>query len=97
MLLVNFIKQSIKEETISQYKLNASSLIKELVQFAHEFKDEDDEPSLIEKIKNASGEFMMREDQIENLQAETNRVIKMFYLQMKVKGLLKPLKEDYFV
>lgn len=62
VLMVNFIKHSIKEETISQYKLQASSLIKELVQFANEFKDDDDEPSLIEKIKIASGDSKMRED-----------------------------------
>lgn len=40
---------------------------------------------------------MMRDDQIEALQAETERVVKMFYLQMKVKDQLRPLKEDYFV
>ena len=40
---------------------------------------------------------MMREDHIEDLQAEIVRVVKLFYLQMKVKGQLKAYKEDYFI
>lgn len=54
VLLVQFIRQSISEENISQYKPKAGSLIKELVAFANEFKDEEDDPSILEKIKTAS-------------------------------------------
>jgi hypothetical protein len=34
---------------------------------------------------------------IDSLSKEVNRVLKMFYLHMKVKGQLKPFREDYFV
>lgn len=34
---------------------------------------------------------------IDNLSLEVGRVLKMFYLHMKVKGQLKPFREDYFV
>lgn len=54
VLIVSFIRQSIQEETISQYKLKSNALIKELVQFASEFQDDEDEPNLLEKIKKAS-------------------------------------------
>ena len=80
VLLVAFIRQSITEETISQYKLKSQALINELVKFASEFKDEEEDPSLLEKIKKASTEFLMRDDHIEELQAEVDRVVKMFYL-----------------
>lgn len=80
VLLVAFIRQSIAEETISQYKLKSQALINELVKFASEFKDEEEDPSLLEKIKKASTEFLMRDDHIEELQAEVDRVVKMFYL-----------------
>lgn len=86
VLLVTFIRQSIADESISQYKMKSSTLINELVNFANEFKDEEDDPSLLERIKTASGQFLLRDDQIDALQEEIERVIKMFYLQMKVKG-----------
>ena len=97
ILLVHFIRQSIAEETISQYKLKSSQLIKELVAFAQDFKDDEDEPSLLEKIRTASQDYLLKTSQIQGVQSEIERVVKMFYLQMKVKGHLKPLKDDYFV
>ena len=39
----------------------------------------------------------MAEHKIDDLTQEIERVVKMFYLQMKVKGNLKAYKEDYFV
>ena len=47
VLLVTFIKQSISDETISQYKPKSQALINELVKFANEFKDDDEDPSLL--------------------------------------------------
>ncbi len=72
-------------------------MIKELITFASEFQDDEDEPNLLQKIKQASQQYMMTEHQIEALQEEIRRVVKMFYLQMKVKNNLKPLRDDYFV
>jgi hypothetical protein len=65
--------------------------------FARDFKDDEDEPSLLEKIKNAAQAKEFSSQDAQNLQEEIQRVVKMFYLQMKVKGHLKPLKEDYFI
>lgn len=62
VLLVTFIRQSIADESISQYKMKSSALISELVAFASEFKDEEEDPSLLEKIKKASGIFLLRDD-----------------------------------
>ena len=47
--------------------MKASALISELVTFANEFKDDEDDPTLLEKIKKASTNKMMREDHIEQL------------------------------
>ncbi len=44
-----------------------------------------------------AGKHMITDPQIEVIQSEIERVVKMFYLQMKVKGNLKALKDDYFV
>lgn len=58
-LLVAFIRQSIAEETISMYKPKGMALAAELVKFAQEFKeDEDDEKeiSLMEKVRKVCGE-----------------------------------------
>lgn len=67
------------------------------MKFASEFKDDEDEPSLLEKISKASKEYLLTDDHIEGLQEEIERVVKMFYLHMKVKGQLKPYKDDYFI
>ena len=97
VLLVRFIRQSIAEETISQYKLKSSLLINELVSFAQDFKDDEDEPNILQKIKTASQDYLLKPSQIAEIESEMERVVKMFYLQMKVKGHLKALKDDYFV
>lgn len=72
-------------------------MIAELTKFANEFKDDDDEPSLMQKIKEASRSIDITQEKVDELQEEIDRVVKMFYLQMKVKGQLKPLKDDYFI
>jgi hypothetical protein len=61
MLLVSFIQSSIADESISQYKLKGSGLVTELVKFANEFKDDEDDPSLLERIKAASQEFLLND------------------------------------
>ncbi len=40
-------------------------MISELVSFAQEFKDDDDEPSILEKIKSMAGKHMVTDPQIE--------------------------------
>jgi hypothetical protein len=99
-ILVAFIRQSIVDESVSMYKPKGMALVAELVKFATEFKeDEDDESetSLIEKVKKICGEQMVTDTQIEYMQGEIERVVKLFHLQMKVKGQLKQFKDDYFV
>ncbi len=60
--------------------MKSNALIKELVAFASEFKDDEDDPNLLEKIKKASQTYMITDSQIASLQAEIDRVVKMFYL-----------------
>lgn len=52
ILVTVFIKQSIREENISEYKPKGSALIKELVSFSQEFKDDDEDPSILERLKS---------------------------------------------
>jgi hypothetical protein len=89
-LLANFIRHSLKDESISQYKLKPSALVTELIQFSNTFKDDEDEPSILESQTPTR-------DEVEQVESELERVLRMFYLQMRVKGHLKPYKEDYFV
>jgi hypothetical protein len=49
-LIARFLINSIKEETISEYKLFGDSLIKELIVFAKEFFD-DDELNVFDRLK----------------------------------------------
>jgi hypothetical protein len=51
---------------------------------------------LLDKICHALSD-KASEEEIDNLNKEVERMLKMFYLDMKVKGLLKPTKDDYFV
>jgi hypothetical protein len=51
-----------------------------LINFASEFKDEEDDPSLLDKIKKSSQSSMIRDRLIAELQTEIDRVVKMFYL-----------------
>ena len=37
------------------------------------------------------------EEEVAGMEREIERVIKMFYLHMRVNGLIKEQKEDYFV
>jgi hypothetical protein len=81
-----FIKQSIKEENISEYRPKANVLIQELINFASEFKDDEEDPSALEKLKSALGASEIEDKEIKSLETELERVIKMFYLHMRVKG-----------
>jgi hypothetical protein len=40
--------------------MKSSLLIKELVAFAQEFKDDEDEPNILEKIKTASQDYLLK-------------------------------------
>jgi hypothetical protein len=87
----------LKDESISQYKLKPSALVTELIQFSNTFKDDEDEPSILEKLKDLLKSQTPTRDEVEQVESELERVLRMFYLQMRVKGHLKPYKEDYFV
>jgi len=97
VLLASFIRHSIKEESISEYKLKPSALVDELITFATNFKDDEEEPSLLEKLAAILKSRTAPKDSVIALEEEMERVLKMFYLQMRVKGHLKPYKDDYFV
>lgn len=47
------MKNGLKEENISEYKLQPNKIINALIDFAKEFTDEEDEPSVLVHIKNA--------------------------------------------
>ena len=93
ILVVHFLKHTLIEENISQYKVKGAALIRELVEFARNFRDEEEQQSVMDKIEGLvrSGEEKggVEEEEIE-------RVVKMFQLKMQVKGMMKPYKEDYF-
>lgn len=95
--MASFIRHSIKEESISEYKLKPSALVEELTTFASNFKDDEEEPSLLEKLAAILKSRTAPKDSVIALEEEMERVLKMFYLQMRVKGHLKPYKDDYFV
>lgn len=96
MLISRFIVKSIKDETISEYKAKGDALIRELMEFARGFKDDPEEEGVMERVKRVSGKKEVAEGEIEEVEKEVERVLKMFYLQMRVQGKLKEFKEDYF-
>ena len=77
--------------------MKPSTLVAELITFANTFKDDEDEPNVLEKLKELSLSQRPTREDVESVESELERVLKMFYLQMRVKGHLKPYKEDYFV
>ena len=96
-MVASFIRQSLYEENISQYKPKGSHLIKELLQFAQDFKDDEDDPNILEKIKHIALNLNATKEDLLTIESEQERLVKMFYLHMRVQGKLNPLKEDYFV
>jgi hypothetical protein len=42
----------LKDESISQYKLKRSTLVTELIQFSNTLKDDEEKPSILEKLKD---------------------------------------------
>ena len=69
----------------------------QLIRFAETFKDDEDEPSIIEKLRVALKLEIISNHDMKQLESEIERTLKMFYLQMRVKGNLKPYKDDYFI
>lgn len=51
VIVSRFIQQSISQENISQYKPVGTQLIKYLIDFSSEFRDDEEDPSILEKIK----------------------------------------------
>ena len=45
---------ALKDENISEYRPRATALIKDLISFASDFKEDDDEPSALEKIRKVA-------------------------------------------
>jgi hypothetical protein len=94
-------------EAISQYKIAAKDIIKELLDFADKFERVDslDSDDIIDDDVEVEKETLLtRIDRVlqdnkgaDELQKDIERMLKMFYLQMRVKGLLKEFRDDYFV
>jgi hypothetical protein len=97
MLAARFITKSVQDETISEYKVKGDLLLKELVTFAKEFKDDDEHPSILDKMKDLLKKDKVEITEMEQVDKELDRIIKMFYLDMRVKGLINEFKEDYFI
>lgn len=124
VVLAKFIEYTIEEETISQYTIEGSKILEELLKFAEQFEvslqstiqsadQSDDEiiDSDDESPRSSSSNLLSRIDtlismKLENkinlesahrLEKDIERMLKMFYLQMKVQGSLKEFREDYFV
>ena len=89
--------QALRDENISEYKPRGTALIKDLIAFASDFKEEEDEPNALEKIRHVALSNEAKAQNIQTLEEELERLIKMFYLHMRVQGKLNPFKEDYFV
>ena len=51
IVVSKFIQFSIKLENISEYKPAGNQLVKYLLDFAQDFKDDEEDPSLIERIQ----------------------------------------------
>lgn len=112
VIVAKFIEVTLKAETISQYKIQGNKIIQELLQFARGFEsgqqaDEEseiiDEEALGKKAKEGLAnriELMMENkpslEEQEKLLQDMNRMLRMFYLEMRVKGKLSELKNDYF-
>ena len=111
VILVKFITQTVENETISQYKVGGKDLLKELMAFAETFETEqaqededdiidDDEPEVTAPALNLLSRVdkVLQENKGEkDLDRDIDRMLKMFYLQMRVKGLLNEFRDDYFV
>ena len=46
--------QALRDENISEYKPRGTALIKDLIAFASDFKEEEDEPNALEKIRHVA-------------------------------------------
>lgn len=98
VLAALFLKRAIDEETISQFKDSGSKLLHELVSFVENdfvqtsqlLEDEpaEKEASLLERIKLACQQATIKIEEVEFLQGEIERALRMFMLQMQVKGRL---------
>jgi hypothetical protein len=84
ILVAMFIRQALVDENISQYRPKGNHLIKELIQFAQDFKDDEDEPNALERIRKVALSYDTGLDEARSLEEELERLIKMFYLHMRV-------------
>jgi len=100
-----------ESETISQYSITPQRIIKELMIFADQFgsnevdsdilPDSDDEEAsstgnMFPRIKNAIDD-QLTDKETDTLMKDIDRMLRMFYLEARVKGFLKEYKSDYFV
>lgn len=125
VLLAKFIEYTVKNETISQYKLQGVQILFDLIEFQNGFEltgsknaqsseqvdeiiDSDDEDhsaatekeTLLDRIEQLLKLKDITPEQrvlIEQTEADFERMLRMFYLQMRVKNMLKEYKDDYFI
>lgn len=93
ILLFKFVGISVGNSTIAQYDMKPDILASKYLEFVDSYDEFDDELTLRELIKEA----IQRNDDLESLDELSRRVAKMFYLQMKIQGNLRPFKRDYFM
>ncbi len=76
--------------------MTGSQLISELFDFVQEFEEEEEGNfSLLSKITDTLD--AENADAVRDLEEDIERVLKLFYLRMKVQNKLKTHKEDYFI
>ena len=98
VIIAKFIEYSMQEETISQYKLSGQALVEEFLQFVSTFEnnlDLDDEDAdeeadltkndLLSRITEACRSSNMPQSSTELIEVELNRVLRMFYLHMRMQ------------
>lgn len=118
VIVAKFIEETLRTETISQYKVQGTDIIKELLEFSSQFgaenvdeeedilpsddeegkpQDSDKSPLLETRIRRALNNDNVSQEEQEALVSDMDRMLKMFFLEMRVKGMLTEYKNDYFM
>ena len=104
VIISKFLEQAVADETISQFNSPGNQIIDDLISFASNFDqqqieesdiiDESDEEqvSLVQRIDSA-----LKGEGAQDLERDMQRMLKMFYLESRIRGKLHEYKDDYFV
>lgn len=109
IIIARFIEHAMEEEIISQFKLSGQPLVEEFLTFVSNFENNLDDEDADEDAPFAQNDLLTRireacsstsdvpASAIETIEGELSRVLRMFYLHMRMQRQLKPNKEDYFI